>query len=187
MKRILVLAFVVACYQLGVTQNVSIEKSIFGVQIGFLGAWVQNESKLTDRLVLRSELGLELGFYENEDNKIDGVLLTPVIRVEPRWYYNLNKRNKKGKDTGLNGGNFVSLKTSLYPDLFTIPAIENLNHNTALSFLPMWGLRRKVGENFNFEFGLGVGYAHYFDQENINTITENGVIYDLHLRFGYNF
>ena len=35
----------------------SVEKSIFGIQTGFLGIWINNEVRLSNSFVLRSELG----------------------------------------------------------------------------------------------------------------------------------
>lgn len=40
----------------------SVEKSIFGVQTGILGLWVHNESRLTNSIALRTEVGLDVGF-----------------------------------------------------------------------------------------------------------------------------
>lgn len=41
-----------------ISQNVSVEKSTFGVQTGFLGIWVHNKSRLSNTIALRAELGL---------------------------------------------------------------------------------------------------------------------------------
>ena len=38
-------------------QNISVEKSVFGIQTG-LGIWVHNESRMSNKIALRSELGL---------------------------------------------------------------------------------------------------------------------------------
>lgn len=39
------------------SQNASVEKSVFGIQTGFLGIWGHNETKLTNQIALRSEIG----------------------------------------------------------------------------------------------------------------------------------
>lgn len=48
-----------------ISQNkVTLQKSIFGAETGFLGFWVNNETRLISNLSLKSELGLDAGFLE---------------------------------------------------------------------------------------------------------------------------
>jgi hypothetical protein len=160
----------------------SIEKSIFGIQTGFFGAWVHNESRLSNQISLRSEIGLDAGFVIN--GSYSGFLFVPSLRVEPRWYYNLDKRLAKGKNIKNNSGNFFSLTTTYNPDWFVIPEKDNLNFISSVSVIPKWAIKRTYGNHFTFETGVGVGYVFYTeDYGNIND--EVGV--DLHLRIGYTF
>ena len=90
-------------------QDTSVENSTFGIQTGFLGVWVHNEVKLSNKIALRTEFGLEgqiykIGRTENENSA--NYILAPVLTLEPRWYYNLNKRATKSKNTIGNSGNF---------------------------------------------------------------------------------
>lgn len=41
------------------TSKISIEKSIYGIQAGFLGTWLYNESRLSNEFVLRSQVGFD--------------------------------------------------------------------------------------------------------------------------------
>jgi len=104
------------------SSTASVEKSIFGVQTGFLGVWGNYELGLSNSISLRTEVGLDVyldeGLLFDQDNLTFG--LTPVITVEPRWYYNLQKRLQKNKNITKNSGNFLSLETSYNPNLFTI-------------------------------------------------------------------
>ena len=72
-------------------QNASIEKTVFGIQTGFLGIWVHNESRLSNTIALRSEFGLDAGILFTDFEGNSGFLLAPVLTLEPRFYYNLNK------------------------------------------------------------------------------------------------
>lgn len=72
----------------------SVEKSLFGVQTGLFGIWGFHEARLSNRIALRSELGLDAGFLFSKYHG-NGFVLTPVISVEPRWYYNIQKREGK--------------------------------------------------------------------------------------------
>ena len=159
-------------------QNASVEKTVFGLQTGFLGLWVHNESRLTNTIALRSEVGLDAGILLTDFEGRSGFLLAPVLTLEPRFYYNLNKRNSKSKDITNNSGNFISVKTSYHPDWFVISDITD--HITSdISFIPTWGIRRNIGTHFNYETGVGIGYRFF----------SNGseVVGNLHLRIGYVF
>lgn len=168
------------------SQTTSVEKSTFGVQTGFLGVWIHNESKLSNLIALRSEIGLDTGVTIRNGNTT-GFLLTPVLTLEPRWYYNLNKRVSKSKRIDGNSGNFISIKTTYHPDWFVISNESNLNFITDISIVPTWGIRRNIGNHFTYEAGIGVGYVHYFKKDNVVLINEPDVALNLHLRIGYRF
>jgi hypothetical protein len=168
-------------------QSASVENSVSGVQIGFLGAWYHSEMKLTNLIALRGEIGLDTGLYGSNINEIDGFLLAPVLRLEPRWYYNLNKRERKSKRIDGNTGNFVSLNISYHPDIFTISSEDNINLISDISIIPTWGIRRSIGDHFNFETGIGIGYIRYLERTSFFNDDRNDVGLNLHLRFGYRF
>src|SRR5215218_1139329 len=126
MKKITTLVFV-SLSIFSNAQDVSVEKTVFGIQTGFLGLWVHNESKLTKALTLRSELGFDSGIWGGDFYDKTGFLMTPVLTLEPRFYYNLNKRDSKSKVITNNSGNFISLKTSYHPDWFVISNYKNVN------------------------------------------------------------
>ncbi len=45
------------------SQNASVEQSTFGTQTGVLGIWIHNEAKLSNQIVIRSELGFDTGIW----------------------------------------------------------------------------------------------------------------------------
>jgi hypothetical protein len=163
-------------------ETASVEKSIFGIQTGFFGAWVHNESKLSNEISLRSEIGLDIGIIGNSST--NDFLMVPSLRIEPRWYYNLDKRSAKGKNIKNNSGNFLSLTTTYNPDWFMIPEKKNLNFISSISVIPKWAIKRTYGNHFTFETGVGVGYIFY--TEDYGDI-DGEVGLDLHLRVGYTF
>jgi hypothetical protein len=115
MKRILTIGLMGLCFLTSKSQNASVEKSVFGIQAGYRGLWVNNETRLTNQIALRSEIGIDYRVYGLK-NPI--YFLKPMITAEPRWYYNLNKRESKSKRIDGNSGNFVSLKNTYYNSLF---------------------------------------------------------------------
>lgn len=166
-------------------KEVSVEKSIFGVQTGFLGIWVHNEMRLTNEIALRTELGLDSGIFLNSDTF--KFLMTPVVTLEPRWYYNLERRSSKNKSIKKNSGNFFSIKTSYNPDLFTISNADNVGAINQLSIIPKWGIKRTYFGNLTFETGAGFGEVFYFRENATNFDKKSEFAIDLHLRIGYTF
>lgn len=169
------------------SQTASVEQSVFGLQTGFLGAWVHNESKLNNSLALKGELGFDTGIWGGTFYDKTGFILVPVITVEPRWYYNLEKRVQKNRRVDGNSGNFISLKTSYHPDWFVISNYDNLRIVSDISIVPTWGIRRNIGNHFNYETGIGVGYVYYFAKNAGYAENEGDVAVNLHLRIGYRF
>jgi hypothetical protein len=186
MKKIIPLVFLsfsIFCN----AQNASVEKSVFGIQTGFLGIWAHNESRLSNKIALRSELGFDAGFQSGPYYYYDEFLLIPVLTLEPRFYYNLNKRNSKSKNITNNSGNFISIKTSYHPDWFVISSVNDISIISDISFIPTLGIRRNIGTHFNYEAGFGFGYRYIFAKAAGYYSNDSEAIGNLHLRIGYIF
>lgn len=169
------------------SQEASVEKSIFGIQTGFLGVWVHNESKISNAIALRSEIGFDSGIWGGSYYDKTGFLLTPVLTLEPRWYYNLKKRQQKSKRIDGNSGNFISLKTSYHPDWFVISNTDNVRVVSDISVIPTWAIKRHIGNHFTYETGLGIGYRYIFAKQSGFSKNESEPAVNLHLRIGYTF
>ncbi|SEC39282.1 hypothetical protein SAMN04489761_2868 [Tenacibaculum sp. MAR_2009_124] len=185
MNKYLLIFFLSMSSIAGFSQKTSVEKSIFGVQTGFLGIWVHNESKLNDSFVLRTELGLDGGIWGGSYYERTGFLLTPVVTLEPRWYYNLDRRQEKARRIDGNSGNFLSIKTSYNPSWFTISNYDNVVVLDGISIIPTWGIRRNIGKYINYEAGIGMGYGYVFKNRNYSLNGSGGLALNLHLRIGF--
>ena len=168
-------------------QDVSVTKTVFGVQAGLVGIWIHNESRLTNVLTLRSELGFDTGIWEGYFYDKTGFLLAPVFTAEPRFYYNLRKRDLKSKDITNNSGNFISLTTKYHPDWFVISNYKDISVVADISIIPTWGIRRNIGIHFNYEAGFGLGYRYYFSKDAGFDSNESELTANLVLRIGYVF
>ena len=178
-------------------QKASVEKTLFGIQTGFAGLWLNNETKLTNSIALRSEIGIENDFAVGDHYSGTGFILQPVLNIEPRYYYNLEKRNSNRKKISKNSGNYVSIKTSYHPDWFVINLDENITKIADLSIIPTWGIKRQIGNHFNFETGIGFGYRIVYLKPNYRTansqnvddfaLNRNKYTPYFHLRIGYAF
>lgn len=148
MKRILFTIALCGMTLIAKSQTASVEKSTYGIQTGFLGIWAHNESKLTNSIALRTEIGFDSGIWGGDFYDGTGFLMTPVITLEPRLYYNLNKRVKKSRRIDGNSGNFISLKTSYHPDWFVISNTDNVSVISDISIVPTWGIKKKHRKTF---------------------------------------
>ncbi|MCH7415122.1 hypothetical protein MM213_16595 [Belliella sp. R4-6] len=187
MKKILLTFVFITISFFAKSQEASVEKSTNGVQIGVLGTWFHNESRLTNKLALRSEVGFDGGFGWGMFYDGIGYTFAPVFTLEPRLYYNLDKRQSKSKNIVGNSGNFLSLKTSFHPDWFLISNYDNSGIVSQLSIVPTWGIRRNLGNHFTYEAGIGIGYRHLFYKSYGYAENEGEVAVNLHLRVGYRF
>ncbi|UMB54921.1 hypothetical protein MKD41_05465 [Lutibacter sp. A64] len=185
-KIIFTLVFCGLCFIVN-SQTVSVEKSIYGIQSGFLGIWGHNESKLSNNIALRTELGLDAGIWGGDFYDNNGFLMIPVLTLEPRLYYNLKKRVKKSRKIAGNSGNFISLKTSYHPSWFEISNYNNIKIVSDISVVPTWGIRRNIGNHFLYETGIGIGYIYYFAKNAGFLENEGEVAVNLHVRIGYRF
>ena len=82
--------------------------------------------------------------------------VSPAISIEPRYYYNLNRRADKGKRTYNNSANYLAI-TSWY--LFNPIIAHNTTGSSFALVAPNWGIRRVYGKSFLFEFNMGVSYS----------------------------
>lgn len=190
MKNLLTALLFVGVFCISYAQEASVEKSIFNIQTGTFGVYINNESRLSDQLTIRGEIGFDAVFVDaySTEQEIDKLAFTPVITVEPRWYYNIRKRDWHGKNIGNNSANFLYLKASYNPDLFLIPNPDDTNFISDILLLTGWGIRRSLGKNFNYELGAGIGYIKYLeDIPWYFTDHDNSVYIDLKIRIGYNF
>lgn len=161
----------------------SVEKSITGVQAGFLGISVYNESRFANDIALRSSANLNAGFWFGDEIE-SGFILAPELSLEPKYYYNLERRARKGKSTARNSGNYISLDVKYFPDWFVISSEKDLNVLSSIGIVPTYGIRREFGSNFNYEFKVGFGYGFLLDSAYSSSASPLG---NLSFKIGYDF
>ena len=187
MKKILFTLTFCGLTLIAKSQTASVEQFTYGIQTGVLGIWAHKETKLSNLIALRAEIGMDAGFWGGSFYPKNGYLMTPVIRLEPRWYYNLNKRVSKSRNINGNSGNFLTLQTSYNPNWFVISNYDNVEVADQISIIPTWGIRRNIGSHFTYETGIGIGYRYIF-AKNVGYIeNEREAALNLHLRIGYRF
>jgi len=167
--------------------DASVEKYETGVQLGFLGFWLINEARVSKKVSIRAEVGFDAYVSDEAFSTPEFFVLVPVVIFEPRWYFNLQKRQSKSKRIDGNSGNYLSLQTSFHLDYFVITFGDNVDVMADFSLVPTFGIRRNIGKYFNYEAGLGVGYVHYIPKGKSHSDNLDAVKINLHLRIGYRF
>ncbi len=123
-------------------------------------------------------------------------MAAPVLEVEPRWYYGLDRRAAKGRRTAGNAGSFLSLGLQNYFPGYISDRSLKMSGVTTLS--PTWGFRRVWGSGWMFEFRTGLVFLYSHSGVNyIGSSTIDGLYTDtdrhlfwapqLNFRFGYKF
>jgi len=185
MKKYLIILFVCLIFvtKLTAQEEASVEKSIFGIQVGEMGVWVNNEIKLLNTIALRSEIGFNatnrtiVDFFIVPKHKIRIPL---IVTVEPRYYFELKRRHSKGLSIANNSATFISVKINHEAGWLMLAGKQPSN----IQIIPTYAVRRNIGKHFNYEVGGGVGYQYTFT----SIEKENEVLaFNLVLRIGYTF
>lgn len=103
----------------------------------------------------------------------------PILHVEPKWNYNIKKRESLGKKTTHFSSNFLSLFVSYR-------AKVSANTNNSLLIGPTWGLQRNFGKIGYVKFNTGIGYQHTFSNTGA-FLLQSTVIPILDLQLGIQF
>ena len=128
----------------------------FGVHIGVIGAGINYEKVITDKFTLNTQLEYSGGFYKRLGNDTEFVFAS-VISLEPRYYYNRDRRLKKGKSIDFNVGNFIAGDISYGPVFGSIASDDDVEVVDSFVAGIKYGLRRKIVQKLNFEFAFGLG------------------------------
>jgi hypothetical protein len=174
-------------------EKVSVEKSLFGTQLGLISTSFYYETQLQRKISLRAEIGLALTFstkdYEDPAMQNEtATLIVPYLTLEPRWYYGLDRRKRLGKKTYNNSSNYVSLATSYISSKTPITNSGDFDVVSAITIVPKYGIRRAFAKHFNYEFSAGVGYQYnIFSEASGCDCEHNNTTLDIQARIGYDF
>lgn len=128
----------------------------FGINTGLIRAGVNYEKVITTSFTLNTILEYSGGFYKRFNGNTQYVFASS-ISLEPRYYYNRERRTLKGKNTAYNVGNFVAGQLSYAPLFGTVSSDDTVEVLDSFSVGVKYGLRRKVVQKLNFEFAIGAG------------------------------
>ena len=175
MKRLGIILILIFLINLSYGQNDKVQ-NVHSLKATFIGLSYAYEQSISQKSTINFELMLAGGFGSSFING-DYWLITPIIRVEPRYYYNYLKRIDKGKKVINNSANYLSLSADYQ---FGTSIGNNAQALQTFSLIPKWGLKRTIGNHFIFEFATGLG-AYTSEIETWKPTL------GLDLKFGYSF
>lgn len=169
MKIFALIVVFISLFSLKQVSSQQIE-SLHSVKLGFPDITYSYEHALGRQFSLNMEAGAHWSWkYSNHSTEI---IISPVLKIEPRLYYSVKRRFEIGRFTN-NSTSFFCVTSSFHSAIF------QEYRRVYLSVIPKWGFRRAMGKHFIFETQLGAGvyfyrYSHLFGP-------------GLDLKFGYVF
>ncbi|MFN4761568.1 hypothetical protein ACKGJN_00430 [Gillisia sp. Q332] len=155
MKKFLLLGFGLFSFSINAQDQASVENGLLSVNI--LTPGLEYEYGLTNTTTLDLRAGTGLAYRKNSYIG-EGFGIYPILNVQYRYYYNLQKRLEKEKDIGNNSANYIALSGAVQ---FGKPIIGDLEYNEDYFGVigPVWGLQRYYGIGFKLDLNLGAGYG----------------------------
>jgi hypothetical protein len=94
-------------------------------------------------------LDLSYGSDYNSDRVGNEFQWLPYLSFEPRYYFNQQAREQKGKRIDYFSGQFITFQTRV--------GFPVGDESTWYSFAPMWGFQRTLGKKAYWSFQIGPG------------------------------
>ncbi|WP_407557766.1 hypothetical protein [Winogradskyella sp. 4-2091] len=151
-------------------------------RVNFLNPAVELEIPTGQYSTFSSSLGVGYGGgYPDLTSGGSGFIyvISPFADFQHKWFYNLNKRTDKNRNTTNNSGNFVSFRLVTRGNSIA----ENVNRTSDFDFAfgPTWGIQRKYGKRFHLLFDVGPQY--YMDTKGNGNIWP--IMFQLNLGFDF--
>jgi len=146
-------------------------ESLHSVKIGFPGITYSYEHALGKQFSINVEASVNWGWQYNNYSKSTTITFSPIFQLEPRYYYNVNRRFNDKRFIN-NSASFFSISSGI--------RLESFNETSSDFFImPKWGFRRAMGKHFIFETQIGGGIK--FDHGSSQFMP------GLDIKFGYIF
>jgi hypothetical protein len=135
-------------------------QALVKVDIGFAGVAVGTERRMGQKMTIDLSVGLggEYDLYNHEFKYHFPGDPMVFLSINPRYYYNRNKRAAAGRKTTLNAGSYIGFRLKL-----------NLPLDGAEAYLANihWGIQIPIARKWLFNghagIGYGVGSTEYFE------------------------
>lgn len=181
MKKIIII-IVLMLINRGYSQKINnVEKGV--LKLSILTPSIEYELGLTKKTTLNFSIGTSLNIEKHDSIYNDKVFfgLTPVFGTQYRYYYNLDRRLKKGKNIGNNSGNYFSLLGKYELGDAIIGKIKR-NHSNSFFVGTLYGVQRSYRNKMFFNVEGGIGLQKYDDN---NDYIDTAIL--INMKFGWMF
>ncbi|MBO9728973.1 MAG: hypothetical protein J7623_10085 [Chitinophaga sp.] len=157
----LLVAFLLGTFlHVNAQQNLERKPSQLRANISLLGLGANYELRLAKftTLNLDAELGMGLSYSSGMYTGSHwGYALVPDFSAGVRQYYNIARRERKGKRIDNNAGSFFTLRGGYITS--PIASNEYYTEGGYAYFVPAWGMQRSWGKHFSFEAQFGIRFS----------------------------
>jgi hypothetical protein len=176
MKKILSITAIVLITNQAIAQTAEVQK-VHSIKLALPGLSYGYERPVSPRTVINYEFMLagtigysSSGFYSYNGASNNPYLdlfdhkehwlwsISPILIIEPRYYYNYMKRQRKEKRVINNAANYLAISAIFQPGI-TIAKKNDPETDSLFAIIPKWGMRRALGKHFIFELTTGAGIA----------------------------
>ncbi len=162
MKKIFLLIFVSPLLIFGQQKESKLDKQL-GIDATILGAGIFYEYPLSNKFLSEISVGVGSSFiYATPTVGFNFSTYRPYSRVALKWYYNREKRIKKGKSISLNVGNFIGIQNKVMYGYGNNPKYGDLAFMINDIY---WGSQTKLTNKLVLNYHFGLGYILVNDRD----------------------
>ena len=113
--------------------------------------------------------------YSSSLGNTSGIDVYPALSLQYKYYYNVARRNARGKRTDMNSANYINAITEI--DLYKVHVPSNaLKEIRTLKLVGIaWGFQRNYTNRFSVDLSFGLGYV-FTKQTTIDDAGQVGTI-----------
>ena len=128
------------------------------------------EYALSSKFTLYGQADADFRLFKNNATVGDGSFVLPAggLGVGARYYYNQAGREHHNRPHGPFVGNYLALEAHT-----EVRQRSGLRHDVAPSLNAVWGMQRRLGRNFLFDFNAGLGLGPHRSDSNLGYSPNN--------------
>lgn len=147
----LLLLLPIICYG----QNLSYTTNRIGLTVAGLDYSIEKQINMNKSLIFSAELVYDFFRKRGISGDESGWGLSPLLYVEPRWYYNFIKRQRDKKKVVFNSSNYLGM----YVGYRFWPIVnKNLSNEGNFFLVPNIGFQRTVGKRVTVDPKFGYSF-----------------------------
>ncbi|MGY3088219.1 hypothetical protein ACVWYF_001252 [Hymenobacter sp. UYAg731] len=128
------------------------------------------EYAISSKFTLYGQVDADFRLFKNNAYLGDRDFFIPAggLGVGERYYYNQTGRERHNRPHGAFVGNYLALEAHT-----ELRQRYGLRNDAASSLNAVWGMQRRIGRNFLFDFNAGIGLGPYRHDSNLGYSPNN--------------